>query len=99
MAYGGGVGGGGGIGAAGMRAPFGMKYGGSIMGEVGKKARGMARGGSMKLGGGGRFKKLAGSLAKKGIRNPNALAASIGRSKFGGKRMAKMAAAGRRRGK
>lgn len=50
-----------------------------------------------KLGSGKRFKALSRSLAKKGARNPDALAASIGRKKFGKKKMAKMAAAGRRR--
>lgn len=39
-----------------------------------------------KLGSGARFKRLASSLAKKpGIKNPGALAASIGRKKFGKK--------------
>lgn len=43
---------------------------------------------SMKLGGGGRFAKLESSLAgKPGIRNPAAVAASIGRKKYGQKRM------------
>lgn len=55
---------------------------------------------SMKLGGGGRFAKLKGQLAKKkGIRNPGAVAASIGRKKYGAKKMAKMSAAGRKRKK
>jgi hypothetical protein len=39
---------------------------------------------SMKLGGGGRFAKLESSLAHKpGIRNPGAVAAAIGRKKYG----------------
>jgi len=47
---------------------------------------------SMKLGGGGRFAKLEGELANKpGIRNPAAVAASIGRKKYGAKRMASLA--------
>jgi hypothetical protein len=50
-----------------------------------------------KLGSGKRYGALKRSLARKGVRNPGALAASIGRKKFGAKRMAKMAAAGRRR--
>lgn len=55
---------------------------------------------SMKPGGGGRFKKLEGELEhRKGVSNPGALAAYIGRKKYGGKRMAKMAAHGRERGK
>ena len=41
-------------------------------------------GDSMKLGGGGRFKALSAKLAKqKGVTNPGALAASIGRKKYG----------------
>ena len=53
---------------------------------------------SMKLGGGGRFAKLEKSIAKRGgVDNPAAVAASIGRKKYGAKKMTKMAAAGRRR--
>ena len=51
----------------------------------------------MAPGGGGRFKKLKGKLAKKGVHDPGALAASIGRKKYGGKKFAKMAAKGKRR--
>ena len=52
---------------------------------------------SMKLGGGGRFEKLKGELSQdKGIKNPGALAASIGRKKYGGKKMASMSASGRK---
>jgi len=51
---------------------------------------------SMKPGGGGRFKKLEGKLGhEKGVSNPGALAAAIGRRKYGAKRMAEMAAGGR----
>lgn len=54
---------------------------------------------SMKLGGGGRFEKLEGELDhKKGIKNPGALAASIGKKKYGASKMASMAAKGRKRG-
>lgn len=43
------------------------------------------------------FKKLKGQLAhKKGVKDPGALAASIGRKKYGAKGMAKKAAAGRK---
>lgn len=50
------------------------------------------------LGSGGRFKALEGKLAgRKGVTNPGALAAYVGRLKYGAKRMASMAAAGRRR--
>jgi hypothetical protein len=53
-----------------------------------------------KLGSGARFKKLRGKLAgRKGVRNPGALAAHIGRKKYGKKWMAQMSAAGRRRHK
>jgi hypothetical protein len=52
---------------------------------------------SMKLGMGGRFAKLKASLSKKGITNPAALAASIGRKKYGAKKMTKMATAGKKR--
>lgn len=48
------------------------------------------------LGQGGRFAALKATLAKKpGIKNPGALAAAIGRKKYGAARMAKMSAAGR----
>lgn len=52
---------------------------------------------SMKLGMGGRFAKLTKQLSAKGIKNPKALAASIGRKKYGATKMASMAAAGRKR--
>ena len=52
--------------------------------------------GSMKLGGGGRFKKLKTKLKKQGAKNPAALAAHIGRKKYGNKKMASMAAKGRK---
>ena len=52
-----------------------------------------------KLGTGARFKALKAKLAKRGdVRNPTALAAAIGRKKYGAAKMAKMAAAGRRSG-
>lgn len=50
-----------------------------------------------KLGTGKRFAQLKAKLARKGIRNPAALAAAIGRKKFGKKRFQQLAAAGRRR--
>lgn len=50
-----------------------------------------------KLGRGKRFKSLSSSLRKKGARNPDALAASIGRKKYGKKKFQKMAAKGRKR--
>ena len=44
-----------------------------------------------------RFSKLAGKLKKQGVRDPKALAASIGRKKYGKAKFQKMAAAGRRK--
>ena len=51
---------------------------------------------SMKLGGGGRFAKVEASARRSGARNPAAVAAAAGRKKYGAKKMAKMAAAGRK---
>lgn len=50
-----------------------------------------------KPGSGKRFAAMTTALKKKGARNPKALAAWIGRRKYGPKRMAKMAATGRKR--
>jgi hypothetical protein len=51
-----------------------------------------------RLGSGRRFRALAGKLAASpGVKNPQALAAAIGRKKYGAKRMAKLAARGRQR--
>lgn len=51
-----------------------------------------------KLGSGARFKALKKEIAAKGgARDPGAVAATIGRKKYGKKKMAKMAAAGRKR--
>ncbi len=49
------------------------------------------------LGSGERFKKLSSELKGKGIRDPDALAASIGRSKFGKSRFQELSSAGRKR--
>lgn len=49
-----------------------------------------------KLGSGKRFKKLANKFAKKGIDNPAALAAKVGREKYGNEKMTEMAQAGKR---
>ena len=51
----------------------------------------------MKLGGGGRYEKLIGELEKKGVREPRALAAAIGRKKYGKAKFQSLAAKGRRR--
>lgn len=50
-----------------------------------------------KLGTGTRFKKLTGKLRRKGAYNPEALAAWIGRKKYGRKKFAKLSAKGRKR--
>jgi hypothetical protein len=50
-----------------------------------------------KLGSGKRFKNLANSLARKGVQDPKALAASIGRKKWGSKKMSSLAKHGRER--
>ncbi len=50
-----------------------------------------------KLGTGSRFKKLKSTLGKRpGIKNPGALAAFIGRKKFGPKKFAKLSSHGRK---
>jgi hypothetical protein len=65
-----------------------------------KKTPMMAKGGKMpKLGSGERFAKLTKNIAARGnVSNPAAVAASIGRKKYGAAKMAKMAAAGRKKG-
>lgn len=53
-----------------------------------------------KLGSGARFQKLVDYFSKQGgIKDPAALAASIGRKKYGAKKMTKMAIAGKKRKK
>lgn len=52
-----------------------------------------------KLGSGKRFKSLKAKLARGGAKNAAALAAYIGRKKYGVSKMAKMASAGRKRRK
>jgi hypothetical protein len=49
-----------------------------------------------KLGTGKRFSNLSKSLASKGASNPGALAAYIGRKKYGAKKYAKLAASGKK---
>lgn len=51
----------------------------------------------MRLGGGGRFAKLESQLEKKGVKDPAALAAWIGRKQLGEKKFNSLAANGRRR--
>ncbi len=50
-----------------------------------------------KLGSGKRFKKLAGELKRKGAKDPDALAAAIGRKKYGSKKFAALGRHGKRR--
>jgi len=50
-----------------------------------------------KLGSGARFKAVEASARKSGARNPAAVAAAVGRKKYGAKKMAKLSAAGRRK--
>ena len=61
---------------------------------AGKKRVGLKRGGQPKLGSGKRFKNLTAKLKKQGAKNPKALAAAIGRKKFGAKKMAAMSKKG-----
>ena len=51
-----------------------------------------------KIGSGERFAALQKKLASKGVDNPSALAAAIGRAKFGSKKMANMASKGKKKG-
>jgi hypothetical protein len=55
------------------------------------------RGKSLRPGGGGRFARLKGKLKRKGVRKPGALAAHIGRKKYGKRKFQKMASRGRKR--
>ena len=50
-----------------------------------------------KLGTGARFKKLTKELSAKGAKNPKALAATIGRKKYGKTRFQQLAAAGKKK--
>lgn len=50
-----------------------------------------------KLGTGERFKKVEASARKSGARDPAAVAAAAGRKKYGAKKMASMAAKGRKK--
>ena len=50
-----------------------------------------------KLGSGARFKAVEASARASGARDPKAVAAAVGRKKYGAKKMAQLAAAGRKR--
>lgn len=52
---------------------------------------------SDKPGGGGRFQELSEKLARKGVKDPAAVAATVGREKYGQKKMSDWAAKGRER--
>lgn len=54
------------------------------------------KGSKAPLGEGGRFKALSKELGKKGVSDPDALAAKIGREKYGAVKMSKMAARGKK---
>lgn len=60
---------------------------------------GTYKGKSNKLGGGGRFAQLEDKLSAKGIKNPSALAAWIGRKQLGKAKFQKLAAKGLKRAK
>ena len=49
-----------------------------------------------KLGSGTRFKQLTNKLAKRGVKNPKALAAYIGRKKYGKTKFQQLASKGKR---
>lgn len=53
--------------------------------------------GKPRLGSGARFAELSEKLKKRGAKDPDALAAYIGRRRYGKKKMAKLAAKGERR--
>lgn len=64
--------------------------------DIGKPNPGPRPNRKAPLGQGGRFAALKASIAKRGgVRNPGAVAAAIGRKKYGKARFQKMAAAGR----
>lgn len=54
---------------------------------------------SLSKGGGGRFARLEDVFANKGVKDPAALAAVLGRKRYGQKQMTKWAVAGRKRSK
>lgn len=56
----------------------------------------MARERKSPLGSGGRFKAVEASARASGAKDPAAVAAAAGRKKYGAKKMAAMAAAGRK---
>jgi len=66
--------------------------------KMARQAEGEIRKAKPPLGSGERFRRLKGTLAKRGdVRDPGAVSAHIGRKKYGKKRFQQMAAAGRKR--
>jgi hypothetical protein len=65
--------------------------------KKGIKTTGKTGGKSNRLGGGGRFLQVERAAARSGARNPAAVAAAVGRRSLGAGKMARLAAAGRRR--
>lgn len=61
------------------------------------KTTGTYKGKPNKLGGGGRFAQVEAKAAAGGAKNPAAVAAMIGRRKYGAKKMAQMSAKGRKK--
>lgn len=81
-------------GSAGRAPVRGYMRGGTV--KAGPSRMAMASGG--KVGDGSRFAALKSKLSERGgVKNPGALAASIGRKKYGEAKMAKMSAAGRKK--
>lgn len=66
-----------------------------VRGSMGNLEKRFYRGKSLKPGGGGQFARLSDKLERQGARDPDALAATIGRKKYGAKQMASWAARGR----
>jgi hypothetical protein len=66
--------------------------------KIGVGEQNFADGGRARLGSGARFAALSKSVGKNPkVRDPDAVAASIGRNKFGAKKFAALSAAGRKR--
>ncbi len=61
------------------------------------RTTGTYKGKSNKLGGGGRFAPVEAKAAAGGAKNPAAVAAAVGRKKYGAKKMSAMATVGRKR--
>ena len=75
--------------------PAGKKQAAAYASKI--KKTGTYKGKSNKLGGGGRFAQVMAAAKKGGAKNPAAVAAMVGRKKYGAAKMTKMATAGRAR--